>query len=387
MLEALGPSTPHVREAILNGLLSRRDRFPAVLDAIEQKVLSPSDLSALQRSALIEDGDSAVRRRAKALFSSVGKVDEKVFERYVKALEGNRDPARGQVVFREKCAACHQAHGVGVSVGPDLSAEFQRAEETIVRDILAPSDTISPGYRSISISTHDGRVFVGLLASESPTSVTLRQPEGKDLVILRKDIDEFHSASVSLMPENLFEMLPPSDAADVIAWLRRPQTNLVLLDENRDLAGALNEGKGTAEFITSDRHSGQASLRVTPPQRYSPRIEGWSFNIREKPGPGEYRFVRFAWKSEGAAGVMLEFAAGGQWPPAEKALRRYHAGNNTTGWQSVEVSPGPPRQWTVVTRDLWKDFGDFTLTGIAPTTMGGPALFDRIELLQTPEGP
>jgi hypothetical protein len=39
----------------------------------------------------------------------------------------------------------------------------------------------------------------------------------------------------------------------------------------------------------------------------------------------------------------------------------------------------------VVTRDLWKDFGDFTLTGIAPTAMGGPVWFDRIELLRSAE--
>jgi hypothetical protein len=32
---------------------------------------------------------------------------------------------------------------------------------------------------------------------------------------------------------------------------------------------------------------------------------------------------------------------------------------------------------------LWSDFGELTLTGIAPTAMGGPALFDRIELLRT----
>ncbi len=42
--------------------------------------------------------------------------------------------------------------------------------------------------------------------------------------------------------------------------------------------------------------------------------------------------------------------------------------------------PDQPRQ--VVTRDLWKDFGDCTVTGIAPTAMGGPALFDAIELLR-----
>ncbi len=64
------------------------------------------------------------------------------------------------------------------------------------------------------------------------------------------------------------------------------------------------------------------------------------------------------------------------------AMRRYHAGRNTTGWQSVEAASRLPREWTVVTRDLWQDFGDFTLTGIAPTAMGGAVLFERVELLQ-----
>jgi hypothetical protein len=36
----------------------------------------------------------------------------------------------------------------------------------------------------------------------------------------------------------------------------------------------------------------------------------------------------------------------------------------------------------VVTFDLWKDCGAFTLTGIAPTAMGGTVFFDRIELLR-----
>lgn len=48
----------------------------------------------------------------------------------------------------------------------------------------------------------------------------------------------------------------------------------------------------------------------------------------------------------------------------------------------MEIALSQPAEWTVVTRDLRKDFGDVTLTGFAPTAMGGPALFDRIELLR-----
>lgn len=80
---------------------------------------------------------------------------------------------------------------------------------------------------------------------------------------------------------------------------------------------------------------------------------------------------------------MIELAGDGRWPPADKPLWRYYAGRNRTGWAAVEVAPQAPDEWTVVTRDLWKDFGTFTLTGIAPTAIQGEALFDRIELLRS----
>src|SRR5205085_308177 len=122
------------------------------------------------------------------------------------------------------------------------------------------------------------------------------------------------------------------------------------------------------------------ALRVEPLQLSSAKIPGWQFRVREHPGPGEFRYLRFAWKSPAGEGVLLELAADGRWPPAKSPVRRYFSGKNTTGWEATKVSDDPPREWTVVTVDLWKDFGNFTLTGIAPTAMGGPALFDSMEI-------
>jgi putative heme-binding domain-containing protein len=382
LLAAFASSTPPVREAILGAIVSRRDRLPALLVALETQAVPASFLSAVQRETLLAAREPEIRQRAAAIFEPRSAVKVAIFEPYVKALQDRRDGARGQQVFREKCASCHQAHGVGYAVGPDLSAEFQRAEETIIHDVLAPNDTISPGYVTYAVATEAGQVFSGLLVAESPTSITLRQAEGKEQIILRKDVDEVRAMSVSMMPEDLPKTVRPRDLADLLAWLRSPPADLILVDENRQFIDALNEGAGMAEFIGADKYTGQVSLRVKPPQRYSPRIKGWEFRIREHPGAGQYRYLRFAWKSTDAHGIMLELADDGRWPPAESPLRRYHAGRNTTGWQSLEISPSAPREWTVVTRDLWGDFGDLTLTGIAPTAMGGAALFDRIELLQ-----
>ena len=62
-----------------------------------------------------------------------------------------------------------------------MAAEFRRAEETIVRDILAPSEVIEVGHETWVIETTDGRALSGLLAAESASSLTLSLPGGQRL--------------------------------------------------------------------------------------------------------------------------------------------------------------------------------------------------------------
>ena len=79
---------------------------------------------------------------------------------------------------------------------------------------------------------------------------------------------------------------------------------------------------------------------------------------------------------------MLEILDNGTGPEPNDPKRRYYSGKNTSKWKATQISGETPGEWTVVTRDMWKEFGDFTLTGIAPTALGGPAWFDKIELLR-----
>lgn len=385
LLDAFDMMTPQVREAILVALLSRRDRAEMLLGAIEAGSIPPSSLSALQRSTLTTSKDAAIRERAEKLIAASAAISPELLQSYLNALQAARDEQHGLQVFRERCASCHLAHGIGTPVGPDLTAEFQRADDALVRDMLAPSDAIASGYVSYVVLTKSGTTFTGLVAADSPTSITLRQAENKETTILRSEIEEMHASSVSLMPDDLAKQVSPKDFADAIAWLRRPPERIVLLDDDRAVLEEFTDGDGEMEMLPDEAFSGLLSLHVTPLQRSSPHMKHWDFRIRERPAPGEFRYLRFSWKTNGAEGAMLELAANGQWPPAKQALRRYYAGRNISAWEAVEVSATPPQAWTTVTRDLWQESGDFTLTGIAPTALGGPVLFDRIELLRSPE--
>jgi putative membrane-bound dehydrogenase-like protein len=399
LLENWESTTPAVRQAILDAIFGHVNRLPALLDAIVTESVSAQSLKGFQRIQLLEHPNEVIRKRAqKLLVNNQPSLNPELLKTYRTTLKKPRDVAHGEVLFKKTCASCHKLNSREKLVGPDLSVIHTRTDESILLDILEPSAKISAGFGSYIVVDVNGRTFSGVLASESATSVTLRflpatSTDGNNAkmtehILLRKDIDVIQASQQSLMPDNLDKQLSPQDVADVLAYVRSslgppPAMQITLFDEDSEFISALTQGAGQATQEQVDTFSGSSALRVTPPQRHSPRIPGWKYAIRENPGPGEFRYLRFAWKTSDGNGIMIELSDSGRWPAADSPLRRYYAGTNTTGWQALEVARQAPTSWTVVTRDLWKDHGDFTLTGIAPTAMGGDALFDLIELYRS----
>lgn len=111
--------------------------------------------------------------------------------------------------------------------------------------------------------------------------------------------------------------------------------------------------------------------------------------IREKPAAGEFRYLQFAWKKQGGQAICLQLNHDGQWGPVagSPAKFRYHAGPGGECFgASLAVDSNLPVGFTLVTRDLFADFGEFTLNGIALSPVDGEfALFDHIYLAPSPE--
>lgn len=161
----------------------------------------------------------------------------------------------------------------------------------------------------------------------------------------------------------------------------QPAVAVILEDNGADLLKLLTNptgdpGEGHVENAIV--FSGKSCVKIIPMQRFSPRIPGWKYRIVEKPKPGEYRYLRFAWKSDGGAGIMLQLHDEKDW------RIRYTAGIDQFGWGTKFIGDKPPPDWTVVTIDLFKDHGERSLTGIAMTAFGGTAAyFDHIYFART----
>jgi len=67
-------------------------------------------------------------------------------------------------------------------------------------------------------------------------------------------------------------------------------------------------------------------------------------------------------------------------------LTRGAVSDKTRTWgHMIRVADDPPRNWELVTRDLFQDCGPITITGISFTALEGPgnAYFDHIYLGRT----
>jgi serine/threonine-protein kinase len=153
---------------------------------------------------------------------------------------------------------------------------------------------------------------------------------------------------------------------------------LALFEDDPWLVEQLKEGEGRVELITTDRYSGLAALKVTPHQRFFPRIPRWHFPIVDNPVPGSYRYLSFAWKRIDGEFCLIQLSDNDNWN------HRYQSGKDTGMNPVVTLPGGVPKDWRLQTVDLFKDHGGFTLTGLAVTPReGGAMLLDHIYLARS----
>jgi putative heme-binding domain-containing protein len=214
--------SPVVRREVLEALFTRPERLSDLLHAIEQTKVLAGQLEPFRLEQLRKHPNAKIRQRALALLAGQGAPDrQKIVAAYRSALDLNGDVRRGKTVFKKTCATCHRLENEGTEVGPDLlSALRNKSRETLLIDILDPSREVDPRYINYVVSTKTGRMFSGIIAAETASSITLRRAEKAEDTLLRSQIDEIQATAKSLMPENLETQLGKQDMADLIAYLQ-----------------------------------------------------------------------------------------------------------------------------------------------------------------------
>jgi len=221
LLEEFDSYTPAIRRAIVSGLIGNTGRVPLLLDAIEEETVAIAELGAANVNLLTKHKNKEIQQRAKKLLISAIPADRgKVLAEYQQALKIKADPQRGRRLFEKTCSTCHRIGEIGVEIGPDIADSRTRQPAALLNDILNPNGAIDANYVSYTVLTNDGKTVTGIIAAETASSVTIKQPEGKMVTLLRQDIDEVISNGVSLMPEGLEKNLDLQSMADLISFIK-----------------------------------------------------------------------------------------------------------------------------------------------------------------------
>jgi putative membrane-bound dehydrogenase-like protein len=213
-------ATPAVRLRILDALLARAAWQTHLFAALEAGTIAPGQIDAGRRQRLLNHAEAAVRKRAEKLFAGATNPNrQKVIVEYEAALALTGDRVRGKAVFAKSCSVCHRLENVGATVGPDLAALANKSPRYLLGEVLDPNRNLDSRYVEYQATTLDGRVIVGVLASETATGITLRGQQGKEETILRGDLEWLRGTTKSLMPEGLEKDIPKRQMADLLAYL------------------------------------------------------------------------------------------------------------------------------------------------------------------------
>jgi len=289
--------------------------------------------------------------------------------------------------------------------------QIEKQHRWLAACISKPANSTDPATIIIRI---DGRAMI---EANVPVRTSRQDP---DPVLI--PVSEFQG----MKPTIEIVLLNAGDKSFVdwrgISFLQHPPGIFPLFDESDEIIKHLQDGEGELSLTTMEPKHGTYALRLTAGDQSNADIPGFDFPIREHPDLGEFRYIRFSWKKKD--GNQIGFQIGhdrtigipenefGQVQPraytegiAQAVFKRqrssprrqisgsgrgslfgyqYDAGSGDPTQPALRLEKKLPVDWRLMGRDLFGEFGSFTLTGLGfRNSDEEPAWFDEIYLART----
>lgn len=193
-----------------------------LLKKIEQGELK-DDLKQAVAGVLLTQRDAAVRERAERLFPLARAKDAQPLPQLAQLIAMKGDAANGREVFLKQgqCAVCHRVAEQGQAIGPDLDTIGTKlARPALFEAILYPNAAISHGYEMYAARHQDGRLVTGTLVNKSDVEIQLRNEQGILQTLDRAQVKSFELLKISLMPENLHQLMTTAELVNLVEYLR-----------------------------------------------------------------------------------------------------------------------------------------------------------------------
>jgi putative membrane-bound dehydrogenase-like protein len=213
--------TPNVQDEALNTFLTDTIRIGLLLDALEKGKVQAASVGWPRSVRLMAQSNLRLRAKARKLLAQSDEERIAVNKQYQQALTLDGNIEVGKKVYMKNCSSCHQVKGTsGINFGPDLGSVHNWSRDAIMINILAPSSSISSGYDLWHVELKNGESFQGIISSETPTALTLKNAAMEIKTINRADIVSLKAMNISAMPTGLEKQINQQQMADLLAFLK-----------------------------------------------------------------------------------------------------------------------------------------------------------------------
>ncbi|MEJ7591802.1 MAG: PVC-type heme-binding CxxCH protein [Planctomycetaceae bacterium] len=305
---------PTVRAEVLTTLLQRESSVQLLLDAVKTGTLAATDFDAVQRDGLLNHRNGEIAKIARASFGDETPSPRAAVVEDFKSqiLNLKSDAVAGKAVFEKRCSACHRLQDIGKEVGADLAALKDRSTEALLTAVLDPNRAVESKFLDYTVVTKDGLQHSGMLKGETGGSLTLIGNDGKEITVVRAEIEELVASKRSLMPEGLEKDVAAQDLANVFAFVQSSGTPWKRFQGN------------SPQFVAANA-DGTVTLPASAAEIYGPNLvfeekygnlgfwsstedfAKWTFEV---PRSGHWT-VEFDFACDNAtAGSMIKFSTG-----------------------------------------------------------------------------
>ena len=229
LLQSYAGSSDVVRSRIIRTLLARPAWALALFQAYDAGTIAKSELAPDDAKLALAFNDKALTALVEKHFGKIAAAtpgEKRARIDSLSAMLGRNPPgdaASGNVLFTKHCASCHQLHGEGGKIGPDLTSVERKNRYFLLTQIVDPSAHIRPEFVGHKATMLDGRTLTGIVTAQSAESLTLsflenNKPEVR--MLNRKEIDTVDALSVSLMPDKLLDTLSHDEIRHLFAFVQ-----------------------------------------------------------------------------------------------------------------------------------------------------------------------
>ena len=225
------------RQSAADVLVSRHPWTEQFLNAVQDKIISSTEISASVFRAISKYKDKSLDERSEKLLGRFRESDADklkiIREKRKIVLAGDPDIKKGHDIAKRTCFVCHMLYGEGANVGPDLTGVGRSSLDALLANVIDPNQVVGKGYENVEVETKDGRSVSGRLVEDTATHIKLISAGPKEDVVAKSDIESQRTSKLSVMPEGL-EQMPDEDFRNLVWFiLNPPQDNRPMTMELR----------------------------------------------------------------------------------------------------------------------------------------------------------